>query len=265
MNQIALINDLLDGVRALPFDDWDSLDGIKRRAEMVIRKIFGSDSKYLQDLKDIGFSPVVFFGGGRDIEADGRIWESGRRSFINLLSTMIEELQLFSGQPENSSVEQTVSPVSLDSREIFVVHGHDEAMKTSVARALEKLDLSPVILHERPNQGRTIIEKFTDYADVNFSVVLLSPDDIAYNKGDDPKQAKTRARQNVVFELGYFIGKLGRAKVIALFRPDENFEMPSDYSGVLFTPFDEAGRWQFDLISELKACGYDVDANKLLG
>ena len=178
---------------------------------------------------------------------------------------MLEELQLFSDQTENPSTEQTTSPISPNSGEIFVVHGHDEAMKTSVARALERLDLSPVILHERPNQGRTIIEKFTDYADVNFSIVLLSPDDVAYNKDDDPKQARTRARQNVVFELGYFIGKLGRTRVIALFRSDENFEMPSDYSGVLFTPFDESGRWQFDLVKELRACGYDVDANKLIG
>ena len=232
---------------------------------MVIRKIFGSDSKYLQDLKDISFSPVVFFSGERDVESDRRIWESGRQSFINLLSTMIEEIQLFSNQSEDLTDNQANSSTLSHGNEIFVVHGHDEAMKTSVARALEKLDLVPIILHERPNQGRTIIEKFTDYANVNFSVVLLSPDDVAYSKDDDPKQARTRARQNVVFELGYFIGKLDRANVIALFRPDENFEMPSDYSGVLFTPFDESGRWQFDLVKELRACGYNVDANKLIG
>lgn len=68
----------------------------------------------------------------------------------------------------------------------------------------------------------------------------------------------------MVFELGYFLGKLGRERVIALYREDENFEMPSDYSGVLFVSYDSAGRWQFDLIKELKACGYDVDANRLL-
>ena len=73
-----------------------------------------------------------------------------------------------------------------------------------------------------------------------------------------------RARQNVIFELGFFIGKLGRNRVLVLYQEEENFEMPSDYSGVLYTPYDSSGRWQFDLIKELKACGYDVDANKLL-
>jgi predicted nucleotide-binding protein len=73
-----------------------------------------------------------------------------------------------------------------------------------------------------------------------------------------------RARQNVIFELGFFLGKLGRKNVVAVFKQDLNFEIPSDYSGVLYTPYDDLGRWQFELIKELKACGYNVDANKLL-
>ncbi|WP_222702751.1 TIR domain-containing protein [Methanosarcina siciliae] len=148
---------------------------------------------------------------------------------------------------------------------IFVVHGHDEGMKQAVARTLEKLDLKPIILHEQPNQGRTIIEKFAEYANsVSFAVVLLSPDDIGYRKDQSSEAAKFRARQNVILELGFFLGTLGRHNVVTLFKNDLNFEGPSDYDGVLYMPFDNSGRWQFDLVRELKSAGYNVDANKLV-
>lgn len=149
------------------------------------------------------------------------------------------------------------------SDQIFVVHGHDEAIKEAVARTLEKLELKPIILHEQPSKGRTIIEKLSDYSDIDFAVVLLSPDDLAYTKDQSPEKAKLRARQNVIFELGFFIGRLGRDRVLALYRGVENFEIPSDYQGVLYTPYDESGAWRLNLVNELKACGYDVDANKL--
>jgi len=150
------------------------------------------------------------------------------------------------------------------SNDIFIVHGKDDEMKQSVARTLEKLGLSPIILHEQPNQGRTIIEKFSDYSQVSFAIVLLSPDDMGFLRGVSPENAKPRARQNVIFELGFFLGHLGRNRVLVLFRQERDFEMPSDYSGVLFIPYDSANRWQFDVVKELKANGHNIDANKLL-
>jgi predicted nucleotide-binding protein len=137
-------------------------------------------------------------------------------------------------------------------------------MKQEVARILEKIGFEPIILHEKPSEGRTIIEKLTDYSDVSFAIVLLSPDDLAYPKNKLAKEAKPRARQNVIFELGFFFGKLGRKHVLVLHQEESNFEMPSDYSGVLYVPYDNSKQWQSNLIKELKACGYDVDANKLL-
>jgi len=123
--------------------------------------------------------------------------------------------------------------------------------------------LKPIILHERPNEGRTIIEKFEKNADVQFAIVLLSPDDMAYAKGGTPADARARARQNVVLELGYFVGKLGRARVFALKR-DTDIELPNDISGVVYTSYDSQGHWQFELVRELKAVGYAVDANALI-
>jgi len=168
------------------------------------------------------------------------------------------------GYKKTKSDKQITESVSQNDQ-IFIVHGHDEEMKQTVARTLEKLGLKPIILHEQPNQGRTIIKKFTDYANnVSFAVILLSPDDKGYRKDQSSEASKFRARQNVILELGYFLGKLGRNNVAALFKNDPNFELPTDYEGVLYTPFDNSSRWQLDLIQELKSAGYNVDANKLV-
>jgi predicted nucleotide-binding protein len=150
------------------------------------------------------------------------------------------------------------------SRVVFIVHGHDDAIKQSTARFLERLDLKPLILHEQPNKGRTIIEKLEASAsevDVRYAVILLTPDDIGADASEKDK-SRPRARQNVVFELGYFIAKLGRNRVSALYC--EGVELPSDYQGVLYTKIDSAGAWQMELAREIKAAGIDIDLNKLV-
>lgn len=146
------------------------------------------------------------------------------------------------------------------SNKVFVVHGHDDAAKEGLARFLEKIELEAVILHEQPDQGRTIIEKFEEYAgQVGFAVVLLTPDDLGAAKADSSQNA--RARQNVVFELGYFAGKLGRGKTCLLRKG--NVEMPSDLYGVIYTELDPADGWKVKLVKEMKAAGLVFDANKV--
>ena len=147
------------------------------------------------------------------------------------------------------------------SNRVFVIHGHDEAARETVARFLEKLELQPVILHEQTNKGRTIIEKFEDHADVPFAVVLLTPDDVGKLK-DEKSDPKPRARQNVILELGFFLGRLGRERVCPLVKGD--VETPSDYDGVVNTKLDDAGAWKVKLIQELKAAGFGVDANRVV-
>ena len=144
---------------------------------------------------------------------------------------------------------------------MFVVHGHDEAAKEAVARFLAKLDLEPIVLHEQPNQGRTVIEKFERHADVDFAVVLLTPDDAGYAV-KAPNEAKPRARQNVIFELGYFVGRLGRSRVCALHKG--NVEILSDYDGVIYVSMDDPQGWRLLLAREIKAAGIDVDLNAAL-
>lgn len=266
---IQLIEGLNESLTNLSYRDMTDLDHIKRKSEMIIRNVFGKTSKYLMDLRRISFSPpIAFTSNGHPINNDEylRTWNTGVGQLRNLYFTMIEELKLF-GEDEVSiptlSNDQSANEVRTTNNKIFIVHGHDEVMKEKVARMIEKLDLEAVILHEKENQGRTIIEKFSDYSNVSFSIVLLSPDDIGFPVSS-PENQMTRARQNVIFELGYFIGSLGRNRVLALYREDSNFEMPSDYSGVLFIPFDTQNSWQFAVAKELKATGFDIDINKLL-
>jgi predicted nucleotide-binding protein len=133
--------------------------------------------------------------------------------------------------------------------------GHDQGMQQTVARFLEKLKLRPIILSEQASKGRTIIEKFEDHASVPFAVVLLSPDDFCAAGGGG---AKPHARQNVILELGYFIGKLGRENVCALHK--EGVELPSDLHGVIWVPYE--GDWKLMLAKEIKAAGIDVDLNE---
>ncbi|MBZ0288357.1 MAG: nucleotide-binding protein, partial [Anaerolineae bacterium] len=113
---------------------------------------------------------------------------------------------------------------------IFLVHGRDDGLKNEVGRWLGKIGFDDVILHEQPNVGRTLITKFEDVAkDVAYAVVLMTPDDVGGLAGE---RQRDRARQNVIFELGYFIGKLGGPRVAAVVVGD--IEKPSDYQGVVY-------------------------------
>lgn len=141
---------------------------------------------------------------------------------------------------------------------VFLVHGHDEAVRETVARFLEKLGLQVIILHEQANSGRTIIEKIEHNSDVGMAVVLLTPDDVGCKAGG---QVEPRVRQNVLLELGYFIGALGRDKVCAL--RSGKVEIPTDFAGVVWT--EMSGEWKTALARELKQAGYAVDWNKVMG
>lgn len=161
-------------------------------------------------------------------------------------------------QESHISIESTIP--SLDNKKIFIVHGHDDGMKNTVARFLERLGFEAIILHEQENKGQTIIEKFERSSDVGFAVILYTPCDMGGKNGDS--EQRPRARQNVVLEHGYFIGKLGRERVLALHR--DKVELPSDLQGILYTPFDSNDSWMFTLAKEMKVVGYNIDMNKVI-
>lgn len=139
-----------------------------------------------------------------------------------------------------------------------MVHGHDNESKQMVARFLEKLGIEVIILHEKPSSGKTIIEKFESNSDVAYALVLMTPDDVGAKK-DQREQLNFRARQNVIFELGYFIGKVCRKNVCALLKGD--IERPSDCDGIIYIGLAPNDGWKLLLVKEMKEVGLDIDLN----
>ncbi|MFA6014447.1 MAG: nucleotide-binding protein [Gallionellaceae bacterium] len=146
------------------------------------------------------------------------------------------------------------------SKNVFIVHGHDGEARESVARYLTNIGFVPIILHEQANRGRTVIEKVEANSDVGFAVVLLTPDD--EGRAKDGSQLEPRVRQNVLLELGYFIGRLGREHVCALKRGI--VEIPSDFAGVVWETMDQGNGWKQSLGRELEAAGHNIDWNKVM-
>ncbi len=146
------------------------------------------------------------------------------------------------------------------SRKVFVVHGHDELAKNALEGFLGEIGLEPIVLHRQPDKGRTIIEKFEAHSDVGFAFVLLTPDETAYLATEEDKESaerktKKRARPNVLFEFGFFVGKLGRTRVCCLYTGD--VELPSDVSGLLYKQYENSVEETFwPLQKELRAAGY---------
>lgn len=163
---------------------------------------------------------------------------------------------------KESEKNEMSTPERIISNKVFIVHGHDDTAKIETARTLEKAGFEAIILHEQADGGLTIIEKIEKYTDVDFAVVLYTECDKGRAKGATVDDERFRARQNVVFEHGYLIGKLGRNKVCALVKG--NVETPGDISGVVYTKMDADGAWKYQLFKNMKEAGLDVDLNKAL-
>lgn len=215
------------------------------KAERFLYRTYGSDSLELSTFQSTNFSAAILSERSYQVDACQRGLTTAKLTFQEYLHELGEE-------QSDCKIE---APQSFE--KVFIVHGHDSALKESVARIVEKQGIEAIILSEQANQGNTIIEKFEQYSDVSGAICLFTADDLAKAKSGDTMQP--RARQNVVFEAGYFMGKLGRKNVVIL--ADQGIEIPSDLSGVVYT---DTRNWQFELLKELNAMGYTVDLNKLL-
>lgn len=258
---IGLLKAQIDRARALlgsrplskdAYSQWELL------TRNYLEKAFGRGSPNVGSVMDVGkygASPMAAGEGWGEIHRAESLTTQVTRleGLVELLET---ELQLRKGTAISRPGPEPTG------HRIFLVHGHDEATLHEVARFLERLDQDVLVLREQPNRGRTIIEKFEDYGDVGFAVVLLTPDDRGGPASAVFDEQQFRARQNVILELGYLLGRLGRSRVCALYR--EGAEIPSDYSGVLYVKLDADGGWRLQLAKELKAAGLPVDMNKAL-
>lgn len=239
-------HNVMDSVPA--FEAWHT------KAERFLIKKYGKDSLEHKKFLDINFSPLIWVGDDEEqLTQESIEWCcNGLKTCKAVFETYLEDI---ADEVELLPVKKTEVKLS-NMDKIFIVHGHDREMKNAVARIIAEQEIKPIILSEQANQGRTIIEKFEDYSDVGGAICLFTADDVGKAKSES--EEKTRARQNVVLETGYFMGKLGRNRTVIL--ADKGIEMPSDLSGVVYT---DTTNWQVDLLKELKTMGYAVDFNKL--
>ena len=152
------------------------------------------------------------------------------------------------------TIKIVYSRKQFNSSQIFIVHGHDEQIKLKMFEFIQSLGLEPVILHMQASGGRTIIEKLEEYTRVGFGIVLYTPCDSGAKKGSHIYS--NRARQNVVFEHGYLMAKLGRARVATLVKGAT--EVPNDTSGIVYINLDDHDNWKKELIIEMRNAGYKV-------
>jgi predicted nucleotide-binding protein len=234
---------------------------------MTLGSIYGHDSSVVKKFDGIWFHPSAMVRGADNSGAMRAAYERGCAEADGMLGALLNATRY---EPEDAAPTQPPTlgtTKAANTRKIFVVHGHDGGLKNAVARYIEKLGLDAIILHERPDRGRTIIEKFEQESDVEYAVVLATADDLAERakvlraKFPSLKESdlEERARQNVVFELGFFVGKHGRGHVTLI--TNSNVILPSDFSGVLYTHIDQ---WQKKLVDELSAAGFDFTDQQIL-
>ena len=176
----------------------------------------------------------------------------------------------FVNMPQNPSAptpqaQPAAAIPSRTPRRVIVVSGTDESMKQMMVEALKKLGLAAVVMSEEHSQGKIIVDRFEGYyGDVEFAVVLLSPDIYVYPKGEEATKRQRTPKQDTTMMFGFLLGKLGKDRVLAFYRETQNFAFPIDFEGVKFTAIDDRDSWKLSLIRELTNCGYTVDSERLL-
>ena len=208
-------------------------------------------------------APMQMLNAGLEVRTHGYLRDNFEFVKSNIIEALKKTVDITKKDTFNELKKSTSKSTSATlSNRIFVVHGHDHVLKTEVESFLHSIGLEPIVLHKKPDEGQTIIEKFEKHGDVGFAFILLTPDELAYTvdqeKLEDKKRNKElRARPNVIFEFGYFVGKLGRNRVCCLYKG--NVSLPSDLGGLLYkqitTTVESEG---FSLIKELKAAGYKI-------
>jgi predicted nucleotide-binding protein len=238
-------------------DSWGGKDtpewfAWKRRTLNAVTKALLDDSpavmlaRVAMNVKTNGFDKASF--------------ERAKSKFIKSLKLALDALKQDTfNEVRKTTSESTSAAIS---NRIFVVHGHDHALRTEVESFLHEIGLEPVVLHRKPDEGRTIIEKFEHHSDVGYAFILLTADEVAYTVdqeklSDDQRKKEMRARPNVIFEFGYFVGRLGRDRVCCIHKGD--VVLPSDLDGLVYKKIKTSLDSQaFSIIRELKAAGYAI-------
>ena len=251
-----LLQDLLQEVNSLAYKENFDDDYIRKKTKLYIKKCFGKSSEYIEELQKIRFVPAIYYRGMPKIEYM-ESFENGEKRFINLISTMMEDLELEESENETTDNVNSIEKTKTNkSRNVFIVHGHDEAKRTAVEAFVRSIGYNPIVLFKEPNKGQTIIEKIESNAeDICYAIVIYTACDLGKDKAK--KKLAPRARQNVVFEHGYMCAHLGRSRVVALL--EKGVEQPGDLGGVVYVEWDDAGVWRMKVAQEMHAIGLDID------
>ena len=219
-------------------------------------------SRYDSIIPDFGSGLYQYYAEQHfyDPEISGDTLTFNLKKLMNKMRTYLA-LNYSETKKDDSFVRTTNNKIIQKNKKVFIVHGHDTLAKETVARSLEKMGFEAIILHEQPDAGKTIIEKIESNTDVAYAVVLYTECDVGRDKTKPESENQNRARQNVVFEHGYLIGKLKRDHVCALVKGD--VETPGDISGVVYIQMDDNKAWEMQLYRNMKSVGIDVDMNKL--
>lgn len=254
LNREILLKPQLEEAQS-DFYNWNDYN-----SELLKQSFNNENNEYKRDYDNINQLFGISIGGMNQMPLNPLDSFKGKfKNKINCLKRIIAKLDLIKSNVSNELIHQSKQNEELLNKNVFIVHGHNTEVKINIARTLEKLKLNPIILHEQINGGKTIIEKFETHSDVGFAIILLTDDDLGKSKLEEMN--KPRARQNVILELGYFIGKLGRHKVCTLY--SKGVELPSDLYGILYIEIDESEIWRIKLAKELKAAGYEIDINNI--
>lgn len=228
------------------------------KVKQLVKQQFGKDSdEYIGIKKRMFASPVFLSGPNTNDLIDEKIQDC-KNGIERTIAELEGYKEFFKEYSSSKLVDNLKENQKAIMNKVFIVHGHNGELKESVARLIERQNIKAIILSEQANSGNTIIEKFEENSDVQAAICLFTEDDIA-KVNDDPAEYKKRARQNVVFEAGYFMGKLSRKMVILIANKD--VEMPSDLQGIIYT---STNNWQVNVLKELKNMGFNIDMNKLL-
>jgi predicted nucleotide-binding protein len=245
----------------------DAAEARKHLGGRYLQSLFARTELLLQRLGPAGASLTAQFARIRTGEEHRRRYEELRRLNPRLspergiYEPIVDDVVGLLDALTKSSLLHDITEVEQRGHDVFIVHGTNHGVRDAVALFLKTVDIEPIILDLQPSRGRTIIEKFEANSNVGFAVVLMTGDDRGGPKDAPAESHLLRARQNVYFELGYFVAKLGRGNVCALH--EEGVEIPSDYAGVIYIPIDSHGAWKYKIAQELETAGIAVNKDKL--
>lgn len=268
---ISIFQQLLEERKnIIPLSDGQSFKGVEYdnvafsqqhkawaiKAGQLIASVFGKNSglhkQYIRRAEEGLLEKSPYRATARNVDS----------ILLGLIQSAIMQLELNIGEKVISN-SGDITNLKMESDKVFIVHGHDETLKQQLEIFLSEIGIDAVVLHRKADEGMTVIEKFEKHSNVGYAFVLLSPDDLGCklidsNNAINMEDMEKRARQNVIFEFGYFLGKLGRKRVCCIYK--EGVVLPTDASGIIYKKVSEKiEEVAFSILKDLRTCGFKIN------